>query len=275
MASLAWIHCALGDLLVLAGLPATGARAYRDALAVEPDADVWTRLGDALVAKRRWLEAAGAFAAAARLRPDSIEAAGGLVLSLARAGRGHNCLAAVDALLRLRPFEAEPHLLRSALLLRLGRRSMALQALRWAARLDRLPATHRFVLGEALLGADAWETLLDQHRIARAYVGTLPVAANDAGRSVLNTAPAPLRAAQAPRPAPDARRRLRPALARTGGLIASAVPLRSLARGAARALLMSLARNFANRRPHLAIRSYRAAFELERTRRGLGVTPAA
>jgi hypothetical protein len=272
--SLAWMHRTLGDLLLLAGLPATAAQAYRDALAVGPNADIWIRLGDALVAARRWLEAAGAFAAAARLRPDSVEAAGGRALSLARAGRGRECLAAVDALSRLRPFEAEPHLLRSALLLRSGRRQSALQAMRWAARLDRLPAGRRFALGDALLGADAWAALLDQQRTARALVKAPPVVACETGHSVLNAAPAPLPAATGPRRARHVRRRLIPAFGRARGLVASVAVLRSLAHGAARAFLIVLARTLARRSPHVAIRSCRAALALGMPRGGRSVTAA-
>jgi tetratricopeptide (TPR) repeat protein len=262
MGGLAGVHRALGDLLAFAGFPSVAAQAFRDAIAIERDPETYIRLGEAFAAARRWVAAAGAFAAAARLRPGSLEAQGSLVLSLARAGRPRECLAAVAELVRLRPFEAEPHLLRSALLLRLGRRADALQAMRWAARLDGPPAGRRCRLGEELFGAAAWDALLDRHRSARALVESPRGAEQREGKSVLNGVPGPV-AAATPRRTPVVCRRRGGSVAWMRSADAPVALLGDWGRAAASRVLIAAAGAFAVRRPDVAIRSLRAGVGLK------------
>jgi tetratricopeptide (TPR) repeat protein len=266
MGGLAGVHRAVGEMFAFLGLPSAAAQAFGEALAVEPDPETYLRLGDALAVARRWHEGASAFAAAVRIRPCSLAAHGGLALCLARAGRPLECIAALEAFARQRPLEAEPHLLRGGLLLRLGRRAEALQAMRWAAQLPGPPASRRFLLAEELFGTRAWEALLDRHRSARLLVGTRPTASRDPGRSALNAAPAPMPEARPMRRPRRARRSLR--LGRWSRRVAAlaCVPEAWL-RAGARGLLILAARALASSRPHVAIRSFRAASDLAPSRR--------
>jgi hypothetical protein len=265
MGGLAGVHRGLGDLLAFVGLLSAAAQAFADAVRASPDLDGYLRLGEALGRARRWGEAARAFEEAARLAPGSLLAQGGLALCLARAGRPLECLAVLDGFSRLRPYEAEPHLLRSALLLRLGRRSDALSAMRWAAQLPGPPAGRRFLLAEELLGAAAWEALLDRHRSARLLVGSRS-GGGPGGRSALEAAPARLPEAR-PARRPRARRVRRGLWAWTSAAPTLTGAPWAFGRAAARGLLMLAARSLARRRPHIAIRSLRAACAFTPARR--------
>lgn len=259
------LHRRLGDVLLLLGSPRLAAWAYADALSRDPHcADTHVVRGDALGRAGHWLEASESYREAVRLRPGSLEAQGSLVHALARARRHADCLLALDGLIRLRPFDAEPHLLRGALLGRLGRQINAVHAFRWAAQLAVAPDGKHFFLGEDLLGTRSWRALLAHHRSAHALVSPVGRPANAPGHSVLNSPP------QRPRAAPTKARRVRPWRRRHAGLrFAAGVPaavfsraawvLRVSARAAWRGFWVRMAAPLVRHRPHLALRSVRTA----------------
>jgi len=151
-----WHHL-LGRVMDWCGWPAGAVSAYRDALRIDPGfADAHFRMGEALGRRSQWREASEAFAEAARLRPKSLEAQGNLVLALGRAGLWDALVQELRRLAQLRPHEAELFLLLGAVMRRLGRHDDAIRAFRWAIRLRPALPTKRFVLGEALLGANGW-----------------------------------------------------------------------------------------------------------------------
>jgi tetratricopeptide (TPR) repeat protein len=166
--------------------------AYADAIAHAPRrADLHYLRGQALTRARRFPQAARSFAHAARLAPSSVEYQGGLVLALDRAGDEDGLLDALRRFAELRPGEGEVQVLIGAVLRRSGRHAEALRAFRLAVRLGSLPATRRFVLGEALLGPEGWEAALagwNEARQIEASSGSV-ILRNVGRRSALNFHP--------------------------------------------------------------------------------------
>ena len=172
--------------------PRGAACAYADALAHAPrDPELHFLRGTALGRARRFSEAARSLAAAARLRPSSVEYQGALVVALDRAGRGRELVEALRRFAELRAGEGEVHVLLGAVLRRAGRNAEALRAFRLAVRLGSLPATRRFVLGEALLGTEGWQEALSAWAEARQLeAASGSVILHNAGRrSALNFHP--------------------------------------------------------------------------------------
>jgi tetratricopeptide (TPR) repeat protein len=172
--------------------PWGAAWAYADAIAHAPrDPELHFLRGTALGRARRWPDAARSFAAAARLRPSSVEYQGALVVALDRAGRDRELVEALRRFAELRAGEGEVHVLLGAVLRRAGRKAEALRAFRLAVRLGPLPATRRFVLGEALLGVEGWQAALaawNEARQLEAASGSV-ILHNAGRRSALNFHP--------------------------------------------------------------------------------------
>ena len=166
--------------------------AYADAIAHAPRrADLHYLRGQALTRARRFPHAARSFAQASRLAPSSVEYQGGLVLARDRAGDEEGLLEGLRRFAELRPGEGEVQVLIGAVLRRSGRHAEALRAFRLAVRLGSLPATRRFVLGEALLGAEGWEAALagwNEARQIEASSGSV-ILRNAGRRSALNFHP--------------------------------------------------------------------------------------
>lgn len=163
------LHLGLGRLLSLGGWDAGVLRACADALRVDPElGEAHFRMGEAFARRRLWLEASRAFGEAARLAPASVEVQGNLLLALWRAGRREPALRSLRRLIHLRPNQAELHLLRGALLMRLRHPEEAIRAFRWAAGLELSPHWQRFFLGEALLGAREWDAVVRAYERAAA-----------------------------------------------------------------------------------------------------------
>jgi tetratricopeptide (TPR) repeat protein len=171
--------------------PAGAAWAYADAIAHAPrDPELHFLRGQALGRAHRFPDAARSLTVAARLRPSSVEYQGALVMALDRAGRERDLVNALRRFAELRPGEGEVQVLIGAVLRRCGRQAEALRAFRLAVRLGSLPATRRFVLGEALLGAEGWQAALASWNEARqleAASGCL--VPRSAGLSALNFHP--------------------------------------------------------------------------------------
>ncbi len=174
--------------------PRGAAWAYADALAHAPrDPELHFLRGTALGRARRWPDAVRSLAAAARLRPSSVEYQGALVVALDRAGRERQLVEALRRFAELRAGEGEVHVLLGAVLRRSGRNAEALRAFRLAVRLGSLPATRRFVLGETLLGAEGWQEALaawNEARQLEAASGSV-ILHNAGRRSALNFHPGP------------------------------------------------------------------------------------
>ncbi len=161
------VHAALARTLDWVW-PRGAAWAYADAIAHAPrDPELHFLRGNALGRARRWVEAARSLAAAAHLRPSSVEYQGALVIALDRAGRERELVAALRRFAELRPGEGEVHVLLGAVLRRYGRKVEALRAFRLAVRLGSLPASRRFVMGETLLGTHGWQEALAAWHEAR------------------------------------------------------------------------------------------------------------
>jgi tetratricopeptide (TPR) repeat protein len=172
--------------------PRGAAWAYADAIAHAPRApELHFLRGQALVRARRFPEAARSLAAAARLRPSSVEFQGAHVVALDRAGRERELVEALRRFAELRPGEGEVQVLLGAVLRRCGRRAEALRAFRLAVRLGPLPATRRFVLGETLLGTEGWREAIaawNEARQIEASSGSV-ILRNAGRRSALNFHP--------------------------------------------------------------------------------------
>jgi tetratricopeptide (TPR) repeat protein len=172
--------------------PRGAAWAYADAIAHAPrDPELHFLRGQALVRARRFPHAARSLAVAARLRPSSVEYQGALVVALDRAGREREVVDALRRFAELRPGEGEVQVLIGAVLRRCGRQAEALRAFRLAVRLGSLPATRRFVLGEALLGPEGWQEALaawNEARQIEAASGSL-ILRSAGRRSTLNFHP--------------------------------------------------------------------------------------
>lgn len=154
----AW--CLLASLSAFWGARTLAARHLRRALHHAPaDPEISLRLGELLLGQERWPEAALVLSEAARRAPVCAETWGNLALALHRAGRWSAAAAALEALATQTPHPAEVLLLRATLLRRLGHSAQALHAFRAAAGATSAPAGTRFFLGEAMLGAEAWQAL--------------------------------------------------------------------------------------------------------------------
>jgi len=172
--------------------PRGAAWAYADAIAHAPRRPELHYLrGQALTRARRFPEAARSLAEAARLKPSSVECQGALVVALDRAGDPDGVVEALRRFAELRPGEGEVQVLIGAVLRRCGRHAEALRAFRLAVRLGSLPPTRRFVLGEALLGAEGWQAALagwNEARQIEAASGSV-ILRNASRRSSLNFHP--------------------------------------------------------------------------------------
>ena len=203
---LARLHHSLGRVLELCGWPGAALRAYHDAVEFDAGyAPAHYRRGEVLGRRGEWQAASDAFAAAARLAPQSVELQGNLVVALHRAGRGEELAAALRRLTQLRPQEGEMYVLLGAVLRKLKRNDEAIRAFRWAVRLHPAPATKCFFLGEALLGSRGWQEALASWNEARSVLAAMP-ADGDGGEgwSALNSRPPGPVAAAVPRVSEDA-----------------------------------------------------------------------
>lgn len=182
---------ALGRALELCGWEGGAIRAYDNAVGFDPGhAPSHHRRGEILARRGEWQAASESFAAAARLKPQSAELQGNLVVALQRAGRGEELVAALRRLTQLRPHEGEMYVLLGAVLRRLKRQDEAIRAFRWAVRLDPAPASKRFFLGEALLGPRGWQEALLSWSEARSVLAAMPMEDHaDQGRSALHSRP--------------------------------------------------------------------------------------
>jgi tetratricopeptide (TPR) repeat protein len=199
------LHHALGRVLEFCGWRGGAIRAYQDAVGFDPSyAAGHYRQGEVLGRRGEWQAASESFSAAARLKPQSVEFQGNLVVALHRAGRGEELAAALRRLTQLRPQEGEMYLLLGAVLRKLKRHHEAIRAFRWAVRLDPAPATKRFFLGETLLGPRGWQEVLLSWNEARTVLAAMPADDGDDRWSALNSRPGGLGAAAAPRVSEDA-----------------------------------------------------------------------
>jgi tetratricopeptide (TPR) repeat protein len=189
--------------------PRGAAWAYADAIAHAPrDPELRFLNGRALGRAGRWPDAVHSLAAAARLRPSSVEYQGALVAALARARRERELLDALRRFAQLRPGHGEVHVLLGAILQRRGQKAEALRAYRLGVRLGALPATRRFVLGETVLGAEGWRDALAAWSAARQIdAASGPVFPNVGHRSALNFHPGFSMGRVARKEAPRPRRR--------------------------------------------------------------------
>jgi tetratricopeptide (TPR) repeat protein len=200
------LHAAVGWALDWAW-PSGAAWAYGDAVARAPrEPDLHFRRGDALGRSGRWPDAARSFAAAAGLRPASVEYQGALAVALDRAGRDRDLVVALRRFAELRPGASEVHVLLGAVLRRCGRHPEALEAFRLAVRLAPSRSPRRFLLGEMLLGTRGWQEAVaawEEARQIEGPAGCVPV--RTSGHSALNFHPgrrldqAPARAPASPR----------------------------------------------------------------------------
>jgi len=200
------LHAAVGWTLDWAW-PAGAAWAYGDAVARAPrEPDLHFRRGDALGRSGRWPDAARSFAAAARLRPASVEYQGALAVALDRAGRDRDLVAALRRFAELRPGAGEVHVLLGAVLRRCGRHAEALEAFRLAVRLAPSRTPGRLLLGEMLLGSRGWQDAVaawDEARQIESPAGCVPVRVS--GHSALNFHPGRRLDQVPPRPRPSPR----------------------------------------------------------------------
>ncbi|MCM2257445.1 MAG: tetratricopeptide repeat protein [Vicinamibacteria bacterium] len=189
-------------MLQFVGLDALAARAWAHLAARHPhDPEPLREVGQCLQRLGRFEEAAAVCARRTLLAGHDPEAWGALALASLQASRAQEAERALRQLARLCPDDPQP---RIAVALALRRRRRTLEALRELRAAVAMPAAlgpRRFLLGEAMFGADAWhQALVDWHNARRD--GS---AAEEprAGRSALDSS----RAAQcsaAPTPAPVA-----------------------------------------------------------------------
>ncbi len=268
MAAEKWarVQYRVGRAVAWLGWHGGAAQIFREALADDPLLlDAQYSLCDALMAGERWAEAAVAVRDLAQQVPASVEIQGNLVLCLARAGAHEATIEALDRMIRLRPFQPELHLLKGALFRRRRQHGEAIRAFRWAVSLGHSATVAHFQLGEAVLGLEHWQTLLQRYRSALA----VPCEASvyEASLSALNAPPLPVldpvdadggsapaaRAVLTQAPSPPRRLGLR--VGEWGQLLA----------GRWQVLLY---RHFRKGEPHLAIRRYRRAWALRSERLG-------
>jgi tetratricopeptide (TPR) repeat protein len=203
------LHAAVGWALDWAW-PAGAAWAYGDAVAQAPrEPDLHFRRGDALGRAGRWPDAARSFAAAACLRPVSVEYQGALAVALDRAGRARDLVVALRRFAELRPCEGEVHVLLGAVLRRCGQQAEALKAFRLAVRLAPARTPRRFLLGEMLLGTRGWQDAVAAWQEARQIESPIgcPLV-RKSGHSALNFHPGRRRDQVSPRPPASPRRGL-------------------------------------------------------------------
>jgi cytochrome c-type biogenesis protein CcmH/NrfG len=140
---------------------------YREALRHAPrSAAAHFGLGESLARMGRWHAAGYAFREAVRLCPSEAEYLANLAVALGRSGRWPRAAEALHRLAVLCPAQAEPRLLLAASLSRAGQPGRAMRAFREAAPLA-APASGRLSrLGELLVGASRWRSLLADHASA-------------------------------------------------------------------------------------------------------------
>lgn len=195
------LHWLLGHALWSWGWEKGAWRAFGDAVRTDPRLiDAHLSLGDSFARDRQWGEAALAYRDATRSQPSNVDAQGNLILALVRAGRPARAVEAIDGLIRARAGDPLPHLLRGALLLKLGRRAEAIHSFRWAAQLRVVDDDGRFTLGSALVGPTAWRRVVEQHRQARDLEAGPGPAKAERSWSRLNTNPGHLSGRREPPP---------------------------------------------------------------------------
>ena len=169
MSRTAVLHLGLARILKSIGWSRGAAAACRDAASARPGwAEAHLELGEALADCGDWEGARAAFEKAIRLQPDNAEARGNLVVTLTRLGRAPEAVAALEGLAHHRPNDVEIHLILGTLYRRLQRHDQAVRAFRRAVQSPAPPAGRRCWLGPAVLGAEAWESVLASCRHAAA-----------------------------------------------------------------------------------------------------------
>lgn len=161
MSRTAVLHLTLARILKSIGWSRGAAAACRDAVLAKP---LWPEahleLGEALADSGDWDGARAAFEKTIRLAPDNPEARGNLVVALTRLGLTAEATAALEGLAHHRPNDVEIHLVLGTFYRRLQRHDHAVRAFRRAVQSPTPPSGRRCWLGPAVLGADAWETVL-------------------------------------------------------------------------------------------------------------------
>lgn len=196
---------AVPRMLQFVGLDALAARAWAHLAARHPhDPEPLHEAGQCLLRLGRFEEAAAVCARRTLLAGHDPEAWGALALASLQASRAQEAERALRQIARLCPDDPQP---RIAVALALRRRRRTLEALRELRAAVAMPAAlgpRRFLLGEAMFGADAWhEALADWHNARR---DGSAVEEPRAGRSALDStraaqcsaAPAPTPVAAAP-----------------------------------------------------------------------------
>lgn len=195
---------AVPRMLQFVGLDALAARAWAHVVARHPDdPEPLHEAAQCLLRLGRFDEAAAVCARRTLLAGHDPEAWGALALASLQASRAQEAERALRQLARLCPDDPQP---RIAVALALRRRRRTLEALRELRAAVAMPAAlgpRRFLLGEAMFGADAWhEALADWH-----YARRDGSSAEEprSGRSALDsTRAAQCSAAPVPAPAPAA-----------------------------------------------------------------------
>jgi tetratricopeptide (TPR) repeat protein len=271
MAAEKWarVQYRVGRAVAWVGWHSGAAQIFREALADDPSLiEALYSLCDALMQGERWVEAAGALRDLTQQVPASVELQGNLVLCLARAGDQDAAIDALDRMIRLRPFQPELHLLKGALYRKRRQHGEAIRAFRWAVSLGHSATVTRFQLGEAILGLEHWQALLQRYESALAvpHEGS----SFEPSASALNAPPLPVLDSVAPDGEPFP-------LARPSGPQTPSPPRRLSLRLVEWGELLAgrwqvlLDRHFKRGDPHLAIRRYRRAWALRSER--LGTSP--
>jgi tetratricopeptide (TPR) repeat protein len=213
------IYAAVPRSLQFVGCEALAARCWAHVAARWPrDPEPLREAALCLMKLGRFEEAAAVCARRTLLSPADPDAWGALALAALRASRAQEAERALRQVARLCPEDPQP---RIAVALALRRRHRTLEALRELRAAVAMPAARierRFLLGETLFGAEAWQAALADWEHARWQGET---EAPRAGRSALDSARAadcdvrPLPLAQPP--APGAARALLATLMRRTG----------------------------------------------------------
>lgn len=213
------IYAAVPRSLQFVGCEALAARCWAHVAARWPrDPEPLREAALCLMKLGRFEEAAAVCARRTLLSPADPDAWGALALAALRASRAQEAERALRQVARLCPEDPQP---RIAVALALRRRHRTLEALRELRAAVAMPAARierRFLLGETLFGAEAWQAALADWEHARWQGETEPPRA---GRSALDSARAadcdvrPLPLAQPPAPG-AARALLATLLRRTG-----------------------------------------------------------
>jgi tetratricopeptide (TPR) repeat protein len=248
-----------GSTLAFWGWQGGAIQAYRDAVNANPNlVEAHFRLGEAFLRRQEWPAASSAFRHVLRLRPANEEAWGNLVLSLGKAGQVKDAIDGLQRLIQVRPRSAELHVLLGVLLNKSRCFHEAIRAFRRSILLRPASAAHLFYLGEDLLGAEEWRTLMGIHRIAAAI--RAEAAAPELWGSSLNRPPSREDIA-----ACRSRIAWLSAMGRIWWRAMRAIAWRMaaiffIARGRARVLWGHIDRR--QFQPHLALRSFRQAYRL-------------